>query len=41
MKAAMNKFFNQTNPIKFLAFDTNNILLFNVRNESLPSGISF
>ena len=35
------QFFNQTNPIKFLAFDTNNLLLFLVRNESLPLGISF
>ena len=35
------QFFNQTNAIKFLAFDTNNLLLFLVRNESSPLGISF
>ena len=32
---------NHTNPIKFLAFDTNNLFLFLVRNDSLPLGISF
>ena len=37
----MIQFFNQTDLIKFLAFDTNNLLLFLVRNESSPLGISF
>ena len=35
------QFFNQTNPITFLAFDTSSLLLFLVRNESSPLGISF
>ena len=35
------QFFNQTNPITFLAFDTSNLLLFLVRNESSPLGIPF
>ena len=35
------QFFNQTNPIKLLAFDTNNFFLFLVTNDSLPLGISF
>ena len=34
-------FFNQTIPIKFLAYDTNNLLLLLVRNKSSPSGVSF
>ena len=33
--------FNQRHPIKILAFDTSNLLLFLVREESSPSGISF
>ena len=32
--------FKQTYPIKFLAFDTNNLLMFLVRNECSPLGIS-
>ena len=35
------QFFNQTNPTKVLVFDTSNLLLFLVRNESSPLGISF
>ena len=35
------QFFNQRNPIKFLAYDTNNLLLLLVRNERSPSGVSF
>ena len=35
------QFFNQTNPIKFSAYDTNNLLPLLVRNESSPLRISF
>ena len=35
------QFFNQTNPIKFLAFETNDLLLLLVRNESSLLGVSF